>query len=331
MAASDSPVSVIVLNWNGSALLPACLDALAAQVWHDFEVLVVDNGSTDGSPELLARQYPWVKVIRLERNMGFCGGNNAGIGQARGAYIALLNNDTEVEERWLEELVGALDTNPDVGFCASKMVLQDRPGVIDSAGDAFSIAGTARKTGHRVGANTPRYNERRHVFGACAGAALYRRSMLDDIGVFDEDFFIAQEDVDLSFRAQLRGYTCLYVPTAVVRHRLNATLKTWSPEYVYYGHRNLEYVYLKNMPAALLVLTFPFHLLDVLLSLGFFLVRGQGRAYLRAKRDALRALPQLLRKRKVIQRRRTVSSLRILRLLDKSWPWTKMRRLVGCR
>ena len=331
MAKVRCKASVVVLNWNGRPLLSACLDSLRNQSWRDFEIIVVDNGSVDGSVEFVKECFPEVRIICLGENLGFCKGNNMGIREANGEYIALLNNDTEVDPHWLEELVKALDRHPEVGFCASKIVLYDTPHLIDSAGDAYSIAGSARKIGHLDFALKEKYRRPRFVFGACAGAAIYRRSMLEDIGLFDEDFFIIQEDVDLSFRAQLKGYKCLYVPTALVYHRLSATLKTYSTEYVYYGHRNLEFVYFKNMPFPLLLLTLPLHVIDVFLSFCFFCAIGKGRVFLRAKWDAIKALPRVLRKRREIQRARTVSLAYLLSLLDKSWPWHKIRRLWGTR
>ena len=319
------------MNWNGKKFLPPCLNSLNKQTQKGFEILLVDNGSTDGSVEFVTENFPHVKVIRLKENLGFCRAGNIGILLAKGEYVALLNNDTEVDPHWLEELVKALDRHPEVGFCASKMVLYDTPHLIDSAGDAYSIAGSARKIGHLDFALKEKYRRPRFVFGACAGAAIYRRSMLEDIGLFDEDFFIIQEDVDLSFRAQLKGYKCLYVPTALVYHRLSATLKTYSTEYVYYGHRNLEFVYFKNMPLPLLLLTFPLHVIDVFLSFCFFCAIGKGRVFLRAKWDAISALPRVLRKRREIQRGRSISLAYLLSLLDKSWPWHKIRRLWGTR
>jgi len=331
MVSVQCKASVVVLNWNGKPLLSACLDSLRNQSWEDFEIIVVDNGSVDGSVEFLEEHFPEVRIVRLSHNLGFCKGNNIGIKQAKGEYIVLLNNDAVVDTYWLEELVKALDEHPEVGFCASKMVLYDTPYLVDSAGDAYSIAGSARKIGHLDLALKEKYRRPRFVFGACAGAAIYRRSMLEDIGLFDEDFFIVQEDVDLSFRAQLKGYKCLYVPTALVYHRLSATLKTYSTEYVYYGHRNLEFVYFKNMPLPLLLLTFPLHVLDVLLSFCFFCAIGKGRVFLRAKWDALKALPRVLRKRREIQRERTVSLVYLFMLLDKTWPWYKLKRLWKAR
>ena len=329
-AHSSAPpaVSIVIVNWNAKELTARCLASLRAQTFRDFEVVVVDNGSSDGSAEALRQEFPEVELIALRENRGFAGGSNAGIRRAHGRYIALLNNDAEADPRWLEELIKAAEAHPEMSFFASKMVLYDCRERLDSAGDYYSIAGTAGKRGHLDRANRRKYNHTKEVFGACGGAALYRRELLEDVGLFDEDFFLAHEDTDLNFRAQLRGYRCLYVPTAVVYHRLSATIRPMSERYVYYGHRNLEYVYVKNMPGLLLGLTLPLHIVDELLSFGFFLLQGQGGAFLRAKWDVLRVLPKLIRKRREIQRTRQVGLLRIASLLEWRWLCFKARRLL---
>jgi hypothetical protein len=318
--------SVIVLNWNGKHLLSDCLTSLECQTCRDFEIILVDNGSCDSSVEFVKKHFPEVRVISLTENRGFAGGNNVGIQHARGRYIALLNNDAKADSRWLEELTNALDSHPEIDFCASKIVFYDRHDLIDTAGDYFSIAGSAGKIGHLDDSTKPEYNRMRPVFGACAGAAIYRKAMLDEIGLFDEDFFLSFEDVDLSFRAQLHGHKCLYFPSALVYHRVHATVGINSPQYVYYGHRNSEFVYLKNMPGWLFFKYFPMHLADIFISFGFFLFKGRGLDFLKAKWDALRALPRVLRQRRQIQYERTVSAEYIESLLQKNWWRLKVER-----
>jgi GT2 family glycosyltransferase len=308
--------SVIVVNWNGRHHLDACLTALRRQSFTDFEVLLVDNGSSDGSVEFARSSHPWVELVTLPENRGFCGGNNEGIRRARGRYIALLNNDTEADPDWLGELVAALEHHQ-VGFCASRVLFFDERDVLDSAGDYFAVNGVAGKRGHLQKAAL--YSESVEVFGACAAAALYRRSMLDDIGLLDEDFFLIFEDADLSFRARSAGYRCLYVATARVYHKTNASIGTYSHTYVYYGQRNLEVVYLKNMPLPLLLKYLPVHLFYDLLALAFFASRARLWSFLRAKAAVLRALPAILRKRRLVQARRVVSSAELERLFTRSW------------
>lgn len=308
--------SVIIVNWNGRHHLDACLSSLRSQRFTDFEVILVDNGSSDGSVEHVRRHHPWVRIVALPENRGFCGGNNEGIRQAHGRYLALLNNDTEADPEWLGELVAALERE-EVGFCASQIRLFDRRDRLDSAGDVFAINGVASKRGH--GEEASRYAEPREVFGASAAAALYRRSMLEDIGLLDQDFFLVFEDADLSFRARNAGYRCAYVPTARVYHKANASIGTYSHTYVYYGHRNLELAWLKNMPGPLLLKYLPVHVAYDLLALVFFAAQGRLGSFLRAKGAALRRLPATLRKRRDIQSRRAVCARQIDALLERGW------------
>lgn len=322
---ADLPsVTVIVVNWNGKELLTPCFQALRQQRFRDFEIIIVDNGSTDGSVEFVKADFPEVRVIALDENLGFSAANNVGIRLARGKYMALLNSDTEVESRWLEELVNALEAHPEIGFCASKMLLWQRREIADTCGDFYTVEGIAGKIGHLEHAD--QYNHPREVFGACAGAAIYRKSMLDDIGLLDEDFFLAHEDTDLSFRAQLMGYKCLYVPTAIVYHHLSATIGADSDTYIYYGHRNNEYVYIKNMPLLLLLKYWPWHLLFDFLLLLFFFPRGKALPFLKAKGAALRGFPRMLKKRWHIQKACRVSTRDIERTLIKGWLFNALKR-----
>ena len=308
--------SVIVVNWNGRHHLDACLGALRGQTFADFEVILVDNGSTDGSAEFVRSAHPWVTLAPLPENRGFAGGNNEGIRRARGRYIALLNNDTEAEPDWLAELVAALERH-DVGFCASRVLFFAERDVLDSAGDYFASNGVAGKRGHLQEAGS--YPELEEVFGACAAAALYRRSMLEDVGLLDEDFFLIFEDADLSFRARNAGYRCLYVPSARVYHKTNASIGTYSHTYVYYGQRNLELVYFQNMPLRPLIRHLPAHVFYGVLALAFFASRGRLWSFLCAKAAVLRRLPAILRKRRLVQARRVLSDAELERLFTRGW------------
>jgi len=198
-------LSVIVLNWDGAHLLPTCLESVRAQTLQDFGIIVADNGSTDGSLQLLADRYPEVRVIRFPGNMGFSIAVNAGIQASGGEFIALLNNDTELDPRYLEELVSAIRQDDQLGMCAPKMVYYDDPTIINSAGHACRPDGVVVDIG-RGEPDGPWFGRPREVLGACAGAALYRRRMLEEIGLFDESFFISFEDADLDWRAQWAGW-----------------------------------------------------------------------------------------------------------------------------
>lgn len=308
-------VQIIVVNWNGRAILESCLQSLRRQAYRDFSVVLVDNGSTDASAEFVSGRFPEVRLIALAENRGFAAANNCALRELTSPYVALLNNDAAADPGWLAALVHALEETEEAGFAASRMLFEDRPGTIDRCGDGYTLAGAALLRGR--GEPAGRYANRSWVFGACAGAALYRTSMLRDIGLFDEDFFLLYEDVDLSFRAQLRGYKCLYVPEAVVYHRGSGSIVHDSSVSVYYGHRNLEWVYIQNMPSRLIFRTIFPHLLYNLAALGYFTLRGRGADYLKAKRDALKGLRAAFRKRRRIQDNRTVDDGYIRGLLDR--------------
>ena len=321
-------ISVVVLCWNGREHLEVCLSSLRMQTFREFEVVAVDNGSVDGSPEFVSRAFPEVCLIRLPSNRGFSGGNNVGIRAARGKYIALLNQDTEADPRWLEELYRGMLSDREAGSCASKMLRFDQRDTIDRAGDAYTIAGAAMLIGSNRKDEGP-FNEPKRIFGACAGAALYRRSMLDEVGLFDEDFFCICEDVDLSFRALLNGYRCLYVPAAIVYHKVSSSIGLYSDFYVYHTHRNLEYVLMKDMPSSLLFAYLPLHVSYDLLSFLFYMAKGRGWTFLKAKLSALRYVPRMLRKRRMIQRGRSVSVGYVNTMLERRWLAGRARRAYG--
>lgn len=311
-------VSVVIVSFNHRDLLAAVLECLRRQTFRDFETIVVDNGSGDGSADFVAAHFPEVELERLSTNTGFTGGNNCGIAAARGEYVAFLNNDAEPEPEWLAELVAALDSHPEAGSCASRVVLYSDPHLLDAAGDGLTFAGTAFRRGHRLAAAD--YSRTEFVFGASGSAALYRRDVLDAVGSFDDAFFAVYEDVDLALRAQLAGWRCLYVPAAAVHHRGSGTIGRYTDFYVYQTQRNVEYVLVKDMPLPLLLLVLPGHVLYNLFGFLYFtLVRRRGRAFVRAKWDALRTLPRLLRQRSRVQSTRRVSTRYLLSLIERGW------------
>lgn len=310
-------VSIIIVNFNKKEYLAQALDGLRIQSFHDFEIIVVDNGSTDDSASFILREFPDIKLIALDQNTGFARGNNIAIAQAQGEFIALLNNDAVPSPDWLNALVAAAQRHPQASFFASQVELFYEPGLLDSAGDSISTAGTVYRRGHRQ--SSVEYLVEEHVFGAQACAAFYRRSAFAEVGLFDEDFFCVYEDADWSTRAQLTGHRCVYVPSARVRHRGGSTLGRFSTTYVYYGHRNVEYLFIKDLPAALLLKTLPAHLVYNLMAFVFFTTKRQGLAFLRAKWDVVKALPELRVKRRVIQSSRTVSTQILNAQLHPDW------------
>jgi GT2 family glycosyltransferase len=243
-------LSIIIPNWNGMRLdlLPTCLKALRHQVFRDFEAIVVDDCSTDGSQEFVGLEYSEMRLIALEKNRGFAHAVNEGVRTAHGDVIVLLNNDTEPDPHWLEEIARALDDNPRAGMVACKLRLFDRRNHIHSAGDFYRVDGIPGNRGVWE-EDHGQYDDARGVFGACGGAAAYRKSMLDEIGGFDEALGSYCEDVDLNWRARLAGYAVAYAPRAIVYHRISAT--GGGALSSYFVGRNFIWVLAKNYPTAL--------------------------------------------------------------------------------
>jgi GT2 family glycosyltransferase len=225
MVRTQNRVSVVIPNWNGEQHLAECLDSLRAQEFRDFQIVVADNASTDGSLALLGASYAEVRVVETGSNLGFAGAVNAGIGASDGELVVLLNNDTRADPAWLAELVKAAEAHPEASSFASLMVLHSDVATVNAAGDSFKMSlGTAVNRG--IYEPVTSYAEPCWVFGACAGASMYRRSFFDKVGLFDEQYFLMHEDTDLNMRALLLGERCLYVPTAVVAHKLGASIGT---------------------------------------------------------------------------------------------------------
>jgi GT2 family glycosyltransferase len=307
-------ISVIVLSWNGKHFLETCLTALRRQTFEDFEVILVDNGSTDGTAEYIGENFPEVRIVVLKENRGFTGGNMVGYGRANGELILLLNNDTEVDDCWIRELHKASQEYPAAGIFASKMMLFSMRDRIDNCGFDLMAAGMTVDLG-RGEQDSDEWSAPRSVFGACGGAVAYRRSMLEKIGFFDPDYFMTFEDLDLSFRAQLAGYDCIFVPNAVVYHHYRGTMTKYPARQVYFSQRNIEFAYLKNMPLALILRYLPRRILYELGAAIYFTRTGAGKAFFKAKLDTIRTLPRLLEKRKQIQKRRTISNAQLRSML----------------
>jgi GT2 family glycosyltransferase len=294
-------VAVLVVNWNGGDLLRQCLESLERQRRRPDHIVVVDNNSSDDSLRLAENALRDVELIRLSANLGFARANNIAAQAAhRFDLLALLNPDAFAEPGWLEALVTAAEREPAVAAFASQMLLASAPEYLDGAGDSYHVSGRAWRNGHRaLRASWPAADA--DVFAPCAAAALYRRAAFDEVGGFDEQYFCYFEDVDLGFRLRLRGHRCVYVHSAVVRHMSSAVSGYRSDFAVYHGERNAVWTFFKDMPGPLVWLYLPQHVALNVASLLYYPWRGQGRVVLRAKLDALRGLPSVLRRRKRIQ------------------------------
>ena len=320
-------ISVIIANWNGKHFLDDCLSALRRQTFRDFETILVDNGSTDGSPEYIRANFPEVRLLALKENLGFTGGNIAGYKLAGGGLIALLNNDTEADSEWLQAIHNGSLLFEHAGSFASKMMYFDERRRIENCGFEMAITGTPTELG-RDEPDGPEWCSPRNIFGACGGAVAYRRSMLNDVGFLDPDFFMIYEDVDLSFRAQLSGYDCVYLPQAIVYHHYRSTIKKRPAVQVFYAQRNIEFVYLKNLPLGFLVRSVPLRLLYEVGAAVYFCRLGAGAAFFRAKLDVLKRLRSALRKRGTIQNRKVLTNSELRVRLRGSVFFSKWRKFL---
>ena len=308
-------VSVVIVNYNSGRLLAQCLKRLEQQTVMPERVVVVDNTGRDGSWDAMDTTVN-ITVLRPGTNIGFAAGNNLALTECRTPFVALLNPDAFPEPDWLEKLLAAAEENPEYAMFGSRLVSAENITLLDGDGDCYHVSGIVWREGHMrpvPAAVTPR-----EVFSPCAAAALYRTRAVQEVGGFDADFFCYLEDVDLGFRLRLRGYRCLQVPEAVVYHMGSATSGGQRGEFaVYHGHRNLVWVYFKNMPSVLFWLFLPLHIVMNLVSLSLGVYRGHGRVMARAKIDALAGIPNAWRKRSGIQRSRVVSAATILKKLDR--------------
>jgi len=310
-------VSIIIVAFNNKDLLAETLHSLSNQTYRDFEIIVVDNNSPDGTSDLMKTVFQEISYMRSDVNLGFSGGNNLGLKHARGEYVALLNNDAVAQPSWLGTLVKAMNEAPDVGICASKMLVFGTE-LIDSAGDGFSSSLKGFKRGEGLPSSS--YDECEYVFGACAGAALHRRTMLNEIGFLDNDFFLIHEDADLNFRAQLAGWKVLYVPTAVVYHKVRSTIGHMSDTAVYYTLRNSEFVRIKNVPFQLFLRTLPAFILGMIFEFIYFVIRHKKfKLYAKAKLDVLKKLGIMLDKRKEIMSMKKVNGGYLRSIMTPVW------------
>ena len=320
MTARDaSNVTFAVLNYNGSDLLKVILPSIYAQTAEGFRVNVIDNGSTDDSIELIEREWPETNVVRIPENIGVTRALNRAIQSADTEYVALLNNDIELEPNWIAEMLAELERHPEAAVADSKMLNFFRRDEIDGAGDAMARTGECRKRGFGE-PDRGQYEQPEEIFSASGGAAVYRRRVFDEIGFFDEDFYAYYEDVDWGFRARLRGYSARYVPSAVAYHMGSATTKRDKQRsYTHYLPRNSLLMTLKNFPAQSLVRHGPRVVGYQLKWLAADVRDRQLRLHLKGWREAAALLPATLRKRRELQRLRTVAPSELDRAMTARW------------
>lgn len=301
-------ISIVIPNWNGAHHLRTCLHALRRQTHAPFEVILVDNASTDESRPLVADEFPEVKILALPDNRRFAGACNAGIRMTNATTqaIALLNNDTEADERWLQRVAACFRDHPDAGFVASKLRLFAQRDRLHSAGDFYSVRGVPGNRG--VWQRDEGQFDTDYVFGACGAASVYRRSMLDEIGLLDERFEFSCEDVDLSWRAQLAGYKCAFAHDAIVYHKVSATgggvLNS------FYDGRNFIWLLAKDVPGEVIRANLGAIMREQLNITWNALKAWRGEAArnrLKGQAAGIIGIPRMLQARRRVQRMRTIT------------------------
>lgn len=285
-------ISIIIPNYNGLKYLKTCLDSiLKSKTKYDYEIIVIDNNSIDNSVELLSN-YDCIRLIQNDSNTGFSHVVNQGIEEAIGEYVLLLNNDTKVNENFIENLVLAIEKDKSIFSVQSKMLKYNNKDTIDDAGDEYTILGWAYQTGSNKLSKL--YNKTRKIFSSCAGAAIYRKSILNKIGYFDENFFAYMEDVDIGYRAKINGYKNIYCPDAICYHVGSATSGSkYNIFKVKLAARNNIYVFYKNMPLFQMVVNLPFFVLGCLIKYVFFVKKGFGQEYREGIVEGLRTLKKI--------------------------------------
>jgi GT2 family glycosyltransferase len=334
---STPAISVVVVNWNRKDLLHACLNSLASQTFPDFEVIVVDNGSEDGSSTFvneLSASFPRpIRLLANSENKGFCAANNQAFAVSQAEYIALLNNDAEADPGWLQAMFEAIRIKPDVGesdvgMVASKILVWEDPRIIDKCGHLIYPDGQNRGRGTGQ-LDQGQFDRQEEALWPDGCAALYRRAMLDEVGGFDEEFFAYADDAELGLRARIAGWTCLYAPGAVVRHHRGATLGLNSAKRLMLIERNRVLLVVKLFPWNLLWANGAYHLVRIGAGMAAAL-RGKGEirryagpkgkltaatALLRGTLSALPMIPSMIRKRRAFRSKHRLSPKQVRRLL----------------
>lgn len=282
-------VTVIIPNYNGKHFLKPCLDSLKTQTLQDFHTVVVDNASSDGSLAFLSENFPETEVLALDQNYGFSAAVNAGICHAKTPYVILLNNDTTVDPHFVESLLEAIEQSPDIFSVSSKMIQMYHPELIDSAGDLYTLVGwgICRGTGRPVS----NYTKSDEIFTACAGAAIYRKSVFRRIGYFDESHFAYLEDIDIGYRARIYGFKNMFCPEALVYHVGSGTSGSkYNCFKVKLSARNSVWLNYKNMPFLQLIINFLPLCAGYAVKYAFFCKKGFGKDYADGIREGLETI-----------------------------------------
>ncbi len=319
---SNKDIAIVVVNWNSGDYLARCIEALLNQSTPVAKVIIVDNASTDHSLETVTDLSDTIKIVCQGSNTGFAAANNRGIQECDGfEWVALINPDAFVDADWLEQVVQGINQDSTAGAIACQMRQAQDKSRLDGTGDIYHVSGLAWRRDHGRSRNQTsetkgtNKNEERPVFAPCAAAAVYRRKILVESGGFDEDYFCYFEDIDLGFRFRLLGYSCVYLPDAVVYHIGSGVTGRDSDFSIYHGHRNLVWTYVKNMPSHLFWRYLPQHILLNLVSIVYYAAKGRGGVLVKSKIDAFKQLRNIWKKRKRVQSFRRASDDEIRRFM----------------
>ena len=282
-------VTVIIPNYNGKHFMEPCLKSLSRQTCQDFQIWVIDNASSDGSAAYMKEHHPEIRLFSMKKNLGFSAAVNVGIRHARTPYVILLNNETTVEPHYIEEMLRAIERSPRIFSVSSKMIQMHHPDLIDSAGDLYTLPGWGVCRG--AGRSISNYTKSDEIFSACAGAAIYRRSVFRKIGYFDEAHFAYLEDIDIGYRARIYGYRNMYCPSAVVYHVGSGTSGSkYNAFKVKLSARNSIWLNYKNMPLPQLLLHLPFLFCGYLVKSLFFFRIGFGKDYIAGLQEGIHSI-----------------------------------------
>jgi len=301
-------VVIIILNWNGKEDTIECLGSLNHITYPNYEIILVDNGSMDGSVECFRGLYPEIEIIENEDNFGFAEGNNVGIRRALdkdSKYVLLLNNDTIVDRKFLMELVEVAESDDKIGAVQSKILRKDNSNIIDSAGQEINIFG-AKDIGFSE-IDDGRFDSIHDIFGGCAAACIYKKIIFEKVGLFNKNFFILYEDVDLSWRIRLAGYSIVFAPASIVFHKRgisggNCELQT-SSIILYHSNKNTLILYIKYLPISIILKTFPLFIHKV-----FIFLKMNNKLFDKSN-DDVKYLASLIKHRKKIQSNKLIKEI----------------------
>jgi GT2 family glycosyltransferase len=309
-------VDIIILTYNGIGLIKDCVESLLNQSVTPNNIIIVDNGSNDGTSDFISKNFPNINLLKIENNIGIPRAFNKAIRLCNSKYVAWLNNDITLDKNWLKETAYFIKDRPNVASCDSLVLYDDDRSIVWSMGAAYNIMGSAKFINQGLTIGDIDQTTCKKIIATVGCAAIYRRSIFDSIGELDESFFLGFEDVDWSLRATIAGYQNYNIPSAIVYHKVSQTVVIGSEQYVRCGQRNVTATFIKNMPRGLIFIFTPMHILYQILAFIYYITKGRGWSFVQAKKDNLRLFSEYLRKRREVQSNKSISIVQFLKLLS---------------